>query len=328
MWLLFIVGVWAEEGTSTTPVARPLRHEEKLANLHQLWSLKKLDALLDQAEALQRSGQFTEAQELIDFLMKEHPYPYVHFLWAQNQEYRYDYELAIDTYSFLLQEEIDPALAIDVSYRLGVALDESGAHKKAIRQWKKLLRDKHFPKEHQVAVELLIGAAQIHAGQNHRGVKTIHQALPRATKQQGWMQARARNALAMLLIEQADGVRLQGSNVQKRVKERMAILDNAEKQVIAALELDKTEYVLEGVIQVVDAYLRMYDDAISIAPPAPLLALERSAYQEELKDKADVLKRKAENYARKGLNYALQQGWRGIEKKEILLRIEALKKES
>ena len=244
---------------------------------------KKLDDLLDQAEALQRSGQFTEAQELIDFLMKEHPYPYVHFLWAQNQEYRYDYELAIDTYSLLLKEKIDPALAIDVSYRLGVALDEKGEHKKAIRQWKQLLRSKHFPKEHQVAVELLIGAAQIHAGQHRKGVKTINSALPKATKQQGWMQARARNALAMLLIAQADRVLLQGKNVQSRVEERMAVLDNAEKQVIAALELDKTEYVLEGVIQVVDAYLRMYDDAISIAPPVPLLAVEHAKYQEELK---------------------------------------------
>ena len=225
-------------------------------------------------------------------------------------------------------KEIDPALAIDVSYRLGVALDEKGEHKKAIRQWKQLLRSKHFPKEHQVAVELLIGAAQIHAGQHRKGVKTINSALPKATKQQGWMQARARNALAMLLIAQADRVLLQGKNVQSRVEERMAILDNAEKQVIAALELDKTEYVLEGVIQVVDAYLRMYDDAISIAPPVSLLAVEYAKYQEELKEKADILKRKAQNYARKGLNYALQQDWRGVEKKEILLRIEALKKES
>ncbi|MEC7984166.1 MAG: hypothetical protein VX278_03320 [Myxococcota bacterium] len=329
MWLLWVLSVWAEDGSDHEPAQKePLGHEERLANLHALWSQKDVDSLIEQAEALQLSGQFLEAQELIDFLLQEHSYPYVHYLWAQNQEYKYDYEVAIDTYSLLLKQNIDPALAIDVSYRLGVALDENGEHKKAIRRWKALMRSKYFPSEHKTAIQLLIGAAQIHDGQSRRGVRTIHRALPKATKREGWMQARARNALAMLLIEQADAILLQGKTVQRQVEKRMELLEKAEAQVVASLELDKTEYVLEGVIQVVDAYLRMYDDAISIASPVPLLSVERSEYQEELKKKAAVLKIKAQNYARKGLNYALQRDWQGREKKELSTRIKALKKES
>ena len=72
----------------------------------------------------------------------------------------------------------------------------------------------------------------------------------------------------------------------------------------------------------------MYDDATSIAPPVPLQAVRLSVYQKDLKKKARILKDKAQNYVRKGLNYALQQDWQGEEKKEILLRIEALRKES
>ena len=56
----------------------------------------------------------------------------------------------------LLKEDIDPALAIDVSYRLGVAFDDCGMHKKAIAQWKHLMRSKSFPKEHQTISNALL----------------------------------------------------------------------------------------------------------------------------------------------------------------------------
>ena len=54
---------------------------------------------------------------------------------------------------------------------------------------------------------------------------------------------------------------------KKKIEERMSLLQTAEEQVIASVHLNKTSYVLQGVIQMVDAYLRFYDDARSIVSP-------------------------------------------------------------
>jgi len=301
--------------------------EENIENLHRLWKQKTEDELIDQVEKLHFTGQFEEAQTLLDFLLEEHFSAYVFFLWAQNSEYRKDYEIAIEAYQDLLSGEIDPYLRMDVSYRIGIAYDDSVQPKKAIKIWSRLLKDPLLSDEYIPALQLLIGAAYIHSNQDRKGVNLITQAIEKANRDHDWMKARARNALAMVLIRQADEMALSGAKAQEDFSKRMEILKKAEEQVIASVHLHKTAYVLQGVIQMVDAYLRLYDDARTIMPPTPLPIDMEDRYFDTLEKKAHNLLLLAENYAIKGAQMTRRDNWKGEETKMLADRVMALRKE-
>lgn len=301
--------------------------EENLQNLHALWSKQSYEELYEKAEKLHFSGQFIEAQSLINFMLEQHFSAEVYFLWGQNLEYRKDFSFAIDLYKELLLEDIDPLLMLDVQYRLGIAYDDAGTPEKAIRIWSKLVRNKNVPKQHRAAIELLLGSGYIHNRQMKKGVAIISSALQRATKEQDWMKARARNALAMVAISQADNITLVGWDVQELVESRMTLLKQAEEQVIASVHLNKTVYVLQGVIQMVDAYIRLYDDARSIAPPASIPILAEEAYFRELERKSHTLLLRAENYLEKGVQIAQRNRWKGQESVELHERLQYVRRE-
>ena len=301
--------------------------DERLDNLHNLWKKQSYETLHDKAERLHFSGQFTQAQSLINFMLEHHFSAEVYFLWGQNLEYRKDFSFAIDLYKELLSEDIDPLLALDVQYRLGIAYDDAGNPKQAVRIWSKLRRNKELPIQHKAAIDLLLGAAYIHKGQMTKGVNIITSALKVATKDQNWMKARARNALAMVAISQADSIDLIGWDVQELVKERMGLLKQAEEQVIASVHLNKTAYVLQGVIQMVDAYLRLYDDARSIATPTRIPALAEKKYFRELEKKSHTLLLRAENYLEKGVQVARRNKWKGVETRDVHERLQYVRRE-
>lgn len=300
---------------------------ENLDNLHQLWSKQSSQELYEKAEALHYSGQFIQAHTLIDYMLEHHFSEDVYFLWGQNLEYRKDYTFAIDIYKQLLDEDIDPLLILDVQYRLGIAYDDSGQPKKATKVWSKLLKDKQFPSQHRPAVELLLGAAYIHQNKLKKGVRIITKALQSATREQDWMKARARNALAKVAITQADEISLHGSKVQENVKKRMSLLQQAEEQVIASVHLNKTSYVLQGVLQMVDAYLRFYDDARSIVSPIEISPEQEYLYFRKLEKKSHTLLLRAENYLEKGIQTARRQHWKGEETQQLHERLQYVRKE-
>ena len=301
--------------------------DAKTENLHSLWAQKSEEELFVQVENFHYSGQFVEAQELLDYLLNNRFSLYAYFLWAQNMEYQRDFELAVDLYQDILKEDIDPDFRMDVYYRLGLAYDDWGKPKKAIKVWRRLLKSKRFPIQHRSAVSLLLGAAYIHSGAYAKGVAIINKELEQATRDQNWMKARARNALAMVLIQQADRLIIRGKDAQETIEKKMEILKQAEAQVITSVELNKSAYVLQGVIQMVDAYLRMYDDARSIPPPQKLRAYAENYYFQTLSQKSKILLLRAEDYAQKGWKYALRTNWQGIEREQIKQRLDALRKE-
>ena len=301
--------------------------DENIENLHRLWSKQAADELFEKVEALHYSGQFVQAHTLIDYMLENHFSEDVYFLWGQNLEYRKDYAFAIDIYKQLLDEDIDPLLVLDVQYRLGIAYDDSGQSGKATKIWSKLLSDKQFPEQHRAAVELLLGAAYIHKRELNKGVRIITKALSNATREQDWMKARARNALAMVAIVQADEISLSGADVPQKIEKRMSLLKSAEEQVIASVHLNKTSYVLQGVLQMVDAYLRFYDDARSIASPIELPAKLEHNYFNRLEKKSHTLLLRAENYLEKGIQTARRQQWKGEETQDLHERLQAVRRE-
>ena len=316
-WLMMVF--WIAQG-----YADPSTTEQ---NLIQLWRSKTEEELFIQIENLHYSGQFDEAQDLVHYLVNERSSVYAYYLWAQNMEYQRDFELAIDLYKDILGYDLEEAFQLDVYYRLGLAYDDWGKPKQAIKIWKKLLSSKILPVEHQAAVELLYGAAHIHAKHTRKGVEIITRALPKATRDQNWMKARARNALAMVLIAQADEIAIDARGSKAQIEKRFTLLKKAEEQVIASVELNKSAFVLRGVIQMIDAYLRMYDDARSISPPATLSYEASEHYFKKRADKSKTLLLRAENYTRKGLIYAQQMNWKGIELRWLEERRAALKRE-
>ena len=301
--------------------------EENIEKLHQLWRKRTEESLISQVEKLHYAGQFIEAQTVLDFLIDEHFSSYVFFLWAQNSEYRKDFEIAIEAYQDLLQGEIDPYLRIDVSYRIGIAYDDNKQHRKAIRIWKNLLKDPLLAEEYIAAIQLLIGTAYIHNHQDRKGALLINKTIDRVNREQNWMKARARNALAMVLIRQADAISLSGKTAQSEFQKRMELLKKAEDQVIASVHLHKTVYVLQGVIQMIDAYLRLYDDSRTIMPPTPLPSHKETYYFHVMEEKSHHLLILAENYAVKGVQMTKRDNWKGPETQMLEDRVLALRKE-
>ena len=307
--------------------SQQIHADDKIENLHILWSQKSYEELVEQVEQLHFSGQFIEAQTLLNYLLENQFTVDVYFLWGQNLEYRGDFAFAIDIYTEILEDDIDPLFALDVRYRLGIAYDDAGLPKKAIQAWKKLLASSDFPQEHRAAVELLLGAAYIHNEDYKKGVFYITNGLKTATRDQDWMKARARNALAMVRIAQADEISLCGVDAQVSFDKRAQLLKDAEEQVIATVHLNKTSSILQGIIQMVDAYLRLYDDARTIAPPYEISYHKETIYFQTLREKSKTLLLRAENYLEKGLTIAKRQNWKGPETIEIEERLKAVRME-
>ena len=119
----------------------------------------------------------------------------------------------------------------------------------------------------------------------------------------------------------------QGNKMAKSITKRLQRMRAAERQIAVILELREPEYALLSLIAVVDAYLRFYDDAVSMPAPKRFTVAQHRQYEEQLAKKAETLRRKAHMLAREGVNYADTMGWQRQSRSELIQRRDLLKQE-
>lgn len=139
------------------------------------------------------------------------------------------------------------------------------------------------------------------------------------------MRARARSALSAYLLEEAAAIELRGNKrAARRLSQRNDLMMAAEQQVIAIATLGETEYILDGLEQLGDAYLLLHDDLLAAPAPRRLDGVQQAIYAETVADRASILKRKARMYYSKGLEFADQAGWEGSARERLAQRVSRL----
>ena len=298
--------------------------EERLMKLKENWKRVPEEVHLEQIAELQRSGRFDSAAQRLDFLVELYGTLEYRYLFVVNVELQEQYEQALVGYAELKKEELSSELKTQVLFREGIVLDDLKRHKQAQDIFKKLLRSKDLQNGDKERINLLLGASFIHSGSSRKGIRKIARSLARLdVTDSTWMRAKGHDALAHELIRRSEEIGFIGSDKKdkKAVAERMELLKRAEVQVIASIQLKEPEFVLNGLVNVADAYVRFYDDLIVAPAPDYLTVNQKKQYSEQLRIEARSLLEKALDYCKKGVIYADQSGWVGLVVDELNERI-------
>jgi hypothetical protein len=303
-------------------------------NLRKLWAATADEVHHEQIAALQRVGNYSSSGELLEFLVERSPSPLNRFLLAKNFELGEDYGESIARYEGLIGEELPPDLDLDVRFRYAVVLDDlsrqPGADPSQGPQARKGLRSlrRHpaLAAGDRARLDLLIGASDIHLGRPRRGLRRISRALRKMAdpSESSWMQARARSALVYELVRNAESFAIRGKKDDARLKKRMKLMASAESQVVSIIQLNEPEYVLEGLLVVADAYLRLYDELVSAPVPVELEGGQIPLYRERVLEEAEFLRKKARGFYHKGVLYADHLSWKGRSRDLLEQRRDAL----
>ncbi len=302
----------------------------RLEKLKENWRKIPEEAHIEQVSDLQRSGNFISATQRLSFLVEEFGTSEYRYLWILNIELQEQYDDALVLYDELRSEELDPELDLQIAFRQAIVLDDLKRYAEAHAAFKELKRSKSLNYGDRDRINLLFGASLIHAGHPRRGVRKIARTLAKPELSNStWMRARAHDALAHELIRRSEELVFIGSDKKdkKAVLKRMELLKRAEEQVIASIQLNEPEFVLLGLIDIADAYVRLYDDLITAPPPKSLTESQKKEYTQQLNEEALVLLKRALGYCEKGLIYADQVGWVGLAVEALKSRVASLSRD-
>ena len=298
------------------------------------WELLSVEEHLSVVYALQRSGRYDDASKRLFFLLHREEYLdsglLIQFEYAKNLEHFEMYQHTLGLYEELLAQKLPPDLKINVLYRYCLVLSDFDDHRGAVDVAKKLRRSWFLSGSDRRAVSLLLGTAQLRAGQKNRGIRKIQRALGKlkSPQEHPWLQSRAKMALADELLFQAGELQLlTASDLEESLQTRADLIIQAERQVQSIIALNEPEYALLGLTRVADAMLVLYDDLLASLPPEEFTKEQKELYQEAIEEKAEFLQQKALSYYSTALRYANQLEWSGQIRGELQSKYSALQQE-
>lgn len=203
---------------------------------------------------------------------------------------------------------IDGAEAIDARFRHALVLEDLGDDAGALEDILLLAKLRGLDERDETTVALQRGITEVNTRRVRRGVARIEAAL--ATVEGGtthrYMRAKARYTLAQALLDEADRLRLKGS--QKRIVRnltgRAERIKAAEQQVIALVALEEPEWILASLIALGDSYGRLSDELRATPAPRKLTDEQEAIYREQLAKKAENVKTKAYHSYDQGVTLA------------------------
>jgi hypothetical protein len=140
-----------------------------------------------------------------------------------------------------------------------------------------------------------------------------------------WMRAKAHTALARHLLDEAAEVEQRNDRrAKKNLTVRSGHILDAERQVISVARLGETEYALEGLLLLGDAYLAFYDDLLAAPLPRSLTPEQAEIYENSLRQKVSTLRAKAYRYYDEGVALAVRSQWQGSRTEDLKTRRAAL----
>lgn len=304
-----------------TPLPAPQSLEEQ-------WAAAGPEAVLEDAVQRRTLGDFEGADARLGWLRATHDSGAARYHHAVSLELQERYGEAEALYATVPASFPAAPEARDARFRRALCLEDLDRPKEALELVRALQKEGGWSDRDRVTLDLERGVTLLRRGKTRRGLKRITAALVEAESIDGitWMRAKAHTALARHLLSEAAGIRQRnGGKAAKKLKARSGNILDAEQQVISVARLGETEYALEGLLLLGDAYLAFYDDLLAVPPPRSLTDEQEALYTEALQDKVSTLKAKAYRYYDEGVALAVRTRWQGSLTDDLKARRAALK---
>lgn len=298
-------------------------------DLVESWAALSDEDLLQQAIDHRSVGDFEGARARLLLLEQRQTAPALAlYHLAICDELEEDYAAAQAGYETIVLTWPDLPLARDARYRRAIVLEDMGRHREAVREIRVLQRRGDWEQRDAMSMELVRGAAELRGGHRRRGIRRVQRALDALEGSDAltWARARARMALTRTLLDAAAKVEIRNDRkAARRLTRRVELLTAAQDQVIAIARLGEPEYALDGLLALGDAFLLLHDDMLAAAPPRSLTPEQVEIFNEELRQRVDVLQVKAYRFYDEGVSLARRLRWQGSVAEELAQRRDALR---
>jgi tetratricopeptide (TPR) repeat protein len=286
--------------------------------LEEVWAQQDPVEVLTQAVAFQEVGNRHAALDRLRFLEQTAPSTAVRFQLAKTLELLEDYDGALAGYESVLADG-PSEYRHNAAFRRIIVLEDVGRSAESLAAVKALQAEGTWSEVDALTLSLAQGISELSDGRTRRGIKHIEASLAALedSSEATWMRARARAALARVMLDEAAGLTLVGNKkAARRLGERSALMVAAEQQVIAIAHLGEPEYALAGLLLLGDAYIMLHDDMLADE--------EVVIYRAEVESRVKILSAKAKNYYGEGLKLATRVGWEGALGETLSARHDAL----
>lgn len=233
---------------------------------------------------------------------------------AASYELDGDPDRGLAMYREVLAADPTGDLANHMHMRIAECLGALGRYDEALAELAILGDPAAWPYLDGKKIRLLRGTWWLEMGDREAGMAELGDALSgMAVDDVRYYQAEARAAIAHDLLDQAGALSFDDHQKRtvKHLQARTALILDAEKQVVEAINLKEPEWALQGLLDLGGAYEKVGDDLLGVPPPHKLKTQEqRELYASTLQKKVQVLYVKASRYDEQGLELAARLSWK------------------
>jgi tetratricopeptide (TPR) repeat protein len=234
---------------------------------------------------------------------------------------------AIPHYEAALAGAGDGELAIHMQFRIAEAHGTLGHTEEALNRLDALGPVAGLSGEDVLKMRLVRAIWMIDTNRR-RGLRDVARALDAAGPGEvTFYQAKARAAIVRALALEADALPLDGSERRqvRNLNRRAELIALAEKQVVAAIELEEPEWALESLIALGGAYEDVGDDLLAVPAPPRLTPDQAILYRQLVAGKVEVIYTKASKCYDGGLELAQRTQWRSRRIEQLADALDAVR---
>lgn len=310
-------------------VLYPLDQHQPPAALVGVFASQSPDALFEDAYTRLINDDLEGAEQRLVYLagLPDGPPEALYHLGVV-YELRGELETAISAYDLLLTRSPPESLAPSVHFRRGLCLEELGRFEEALKAFSRVPTTGGLSLNDRVTYDVARGVAMLRSGRAAKGRELLNAALSatRTDEELGWILGKGWYHLARYELDQAAALTLDApERRQKRDMQARAghILD-AEAMLVHVVEQREPEWILRGLLDLGDAYIRFREDMLRAPPPGRLTEEQASLYREGVDKSTKVLVAKAFNAYDQALIVAGTFGFEGELTETVRARRDAL----
>lgn len=238
------------------------------------------------------------------------------YLGAVSLQLRAEHDEALAAFAALLDTlPADHPRTDDVRFRVALVEAQAGRPRDALRALRRLGPTRRFDEAAARKIAFAEATWLVEAGRTRRGVRKLADAFATTLPQElTWFQARARWALAHDRVAAAADLDFDRPDKRqgRHLKDRVALLREAEAQVSALAELPEPWFVVDGVRALGEAWEALGDDLQQARPPRKLSDAQEALFIAETARSAASPWTQGARYYRMGLDHAEQVGVDGL----------------
>jgi tetratricopeptide (TPR) repeat protein len=222
-------------------------------------------------------------------------------------------ETALDLYRKALEASgPDGQFADHMRFRIAEANGNLGHPGAALADLRRLERSHRWEPADQSKIDLVQAIFELQDGKLRRGRRHARAALGAAAGTNAFYQAKAHVAIARSYTDEAAALPFAGPDRTqvRRLTRRAELLVDAEREVVAAIQLKEPEWILDGMLVLGGGFEALADDLRNAPAPQGFDDQLRGLWTAQLSERSAVLYTKADNAYSRALDFAAEQQWR------------------